>query len=382
MIFIERNLGGNLDTVKEQNLSVALKLIQGTRGLSRIDISRITGLRQATITKILTKLIEYDLVEESRTEKTPRGRPPVSLELKDSYFTAGIKIARGYIAGCACDIRGKAREIFEDTYCDDTELAEKAEGIVERILSTVDRERVLGIGIAFPRNYGTEKNSGEIAAKALAKFGYPVYTEHDAVCGALNEYHFVNSERPSHLCCIETYKGVGAAFLEDGEPYRGGNMRAGEIGHMIVEPKGIKCHCGAVGCLENYCSTSALERFYREESGEKKSIDEILSLVNSGDERAVRAFNTLCDYLAIGIVNIVRTVNPDEIVIPDRIAKAATVLERELKKRVFGILPENSVKLTVRQYDKTAALRGANAVVLGHALNSPCAFFEKYVKRQ
>ena len=145
MIFIERNLGGNLDTVKEQNLSVALKLIQGTRGLSRIDISRITGLRQATITKILTRLIEYDLVEESLAEKPPRGRPPVSLKLKGSYFTAGIKVARGYIAGCACDIRGKAREIFEDTYENDAELAEKAARLAEKVLSTVDRDRFLGI---------------------------------------------------------------------------------------------------------------------------------------------------------------------------------------------------------------------------------------------
>lgn len=380
MVAIGANLGGNLDTIKEQNLSVTLRLIQRTKGLSRIDLSRLTGLRQATITKILTKLIEYDLIEETHTEKPPRGRPPVSLELKGTYYTVGIQVTRGYIAGCSCNIAGKAGKIFEDTYSGDEELAEKAVSVAKKVLASTDAERVLGIGVAYPRNYGGEKNSGEIAASALESLGYPVFTEHDAVCAALNEYLFVNSEKPSNLCCVATYKGIGAAFLNDGEPYRGGSLRAGEIGHMIVEPNGIPCRCGARGCLENYCSTSALERVYEQQSGKRLGASEILELVNDGDGEAMRAFSYVCDYLAIGLVNIVRTLDPDEIVIPDRLAIAAKALESGLDRRMFAVLPRNAVKLTVRKYDKTATMRGANAVVFGHALNAPCTFFEKYVK--
>jgi predicted NBD/HSP70 family sugar kinase len=44
-----------------------------------------------------------------------------------------------------------------------------------------------------------------------------------------------------------------------GHPYRGHTGRAGELGHVIVEPGGRPCACGNRGCLECYASLSAAQ---------------------------------------------------------------------------------------------------------------------------
>src|SRR3546814_14852158 len=58
--------------------------------------------------------------------------------------------------------------------------------------------------------------------------------------------------------------GVGGGLCLDGTLHRGGFGIAGEIGHVRVERNGRKCGCGRFGCLEQYASGTALERFARE----------------------------------------------------------------------------------------------------------------------
>ena len=44
--------------------------------------------------------------------------------------------------------------------------------------------------------------------------------------------------------------GIGAGLVVDGRIWRGANGYAGEFGHMTIDPDGIECACGNVGCLE------------------------------------------------------------------------------------------------------------------------------------
>lgn len=45
----------------------------------------------------------------------------------------------------------------------------------------------------------------------------------------------------------------------DGVRLRGARGNAGSIAHVCVEPGGLPCRCGALGCLEPYVSSTALE---------------------------------------------------------------------------------------------------------------------------
>ncbi len=54
--------------------------------------------------------------------------------------------------------------------------------------------------------------------------------------------------------------GVGGGIVSGGRLLRGRMGNAGHIGHVIVEPGGRPCPCGGTGCLEAYCSGSAIEQ--------------------------------------------------------------------------------------------------------------------------
>lgn len=52
--------------------------------------------------------------------------------------------------------------------------------------------------------------------------------------------------------------GVGGAIAIDGKVVTGVTGRAGELGHMTVEPGGVMCGCGNRGCLETLASAPAI----------------------------------------------------------------------------------------------------------------------------
>jgi glucokinase len=54
--------------------------------------------------------------------------------------------------------------------------------------------------------------------------------------------------------------GVGGGIVCDGRLLDGADGNAGHIGHVIVEPDGAVCGCGARGCVEAEASGTALAR--------------------------------------------------------------------------------------------------------------------------
>ncbi len=52
--------------------------------------------------------------------------------------------------------------------------------------------------------------------------------------------------------------GVGGGIVLDGRLLDGAGGNAGHIGHVIVEPGGRQCRCGARGCLEAEASGTAI----------------------------------------------------------------------------------------------------------------------------
>jgi glucokinase len=52
---------------------------------------------------------------------------------------------------------------------------------------------------------------------------------------------------------------VDSAAVVAGRRLRGAHGNAGSLAHVVVEPGGKACWCGARGCAETYLSTSAIE---------------------------------------------------------------------------------------------------------------------------
>lgn len=87
----------------------------------------------------------------------------------------------------------------------------------------------------------------------------PVFGDLDAKAFALAEGWLGAARGVSNFIGMVVSTGIGGGIVVDGELLDGATGNAGHIGHVIVDPEGHRCGCGARGCLEAEASGTAIE---------------------------------------------------------------------------------------------------------------------------
>ncbi|HXW35678.1 MAG TPA: ROK family protein, partial [Acidimicrobiales bacterium] len=88
--------------------------------------------------------------------------------------------------------------------------------------------------------------------------GLPTAVDNDAKALALAEGWVGAAAGLCDFLAMVVSTGVGGGIVLDGRLLDGGDGNAGHIGHVIVEPEGRQCACGAFGCLEAEASGTAI----------------------------------------------------------------------------------------------------------------------------
>jgi len=104
----------------------------------------------------------------------------------------------------------------------------------------------------------------------------------------------------------------------DGKPVvqAGRQGIGGEWGHNILEENGYECYCGKRGCNEQVISGPALQRFYREQSGESRNLKEILDRhYQRIDPYATATIERLLENFGRAVSTLVNILDPDAIVL-------------------------------------------------------------------
>jgi glucokinase len=89
--------------------------------------------------------------------------------------------------------------------------------------------------------------------------GVPLAIDNDAKALALGEGWRGGATGERDYLAMVVSSGVGGGIVLDGRLLEGASGNAGHIGHVIVEPDGRTCGCGARGCLEAEASGLAIE---------------------------------------------------------------------------------------------------------------------------
>lgn len=174
--------------------------------------------------------------------------------------------------------------------------------------------------------------------------GRPVYTENDANCLALAEYHMgiVPQVAPGAKSVFGVIlgTGVGGGIVAHGRLLSGHNGIAGEWGHNFLDASGGECYCGKKGCVETLISGPALERFYAGQSGEKRHLKEIVERARAGaDEAARQTLQRLIHFFGYGISWVINILDPEVIVIGGGVGNIEELYThgvREAKKYIFN----------------------------------------------
>lgn len=186
------------------------------------------------------------------------------------------------------------------------------------------------IGIGTPGSYDPitfiHKNSnttclnGRTFKKDLErKLGLPLDMANDANCFAIAEATLgaVPALLPDAKVVfgIIMGTGVGGGLVVEGKVIHGRHGIGGEFGHIRTEENDILCYCGHTGCNENVMSGPALEKFYFQRSGDKKSMKEISSAWKEGDVHAMATRDRMLHNFGLACSYVVNLIDPDAIVI-------------------------------------------------------------------
>ena len=117
---------------------------------------------------------------------------------------------------------------------------------------TPNCETVSPLNLGAWRNFPLRKRLKEITE-------LDVFGDLDAKALALAEGWVGAAQGRNNFMAMVVSTGIGGGIVIDGQLLDGATGNAGHIGHVIVEPNGRRCVCGARGCLEAEASGTAIE---------------------------------------------------------------------------------------------------------------------------
>ena len=186
----------------------------------------------------------------------------------------------------------------------------------------------------------TSLNGRPLPADLNAALSMDVLVANDANCFALAEATLGVAKGASVVFGVIMGTGVGGGVVVNGKVLNGAQGIAGEWGHNLLEPNGLPCYCGKIGCVETVLSGPFLERHYASLSGTRRSLKEIVALANAGEDAdAVATLERLYDRFGEGLSVIVNILDPDVIVLGGGVGNIPSLYNRgreAVEKYVFN----------------------------------------------
>ena len=207
--------------------------------------------------------------------------------------------------------------------------------------------------ILYSNNFGWE--NVPFAEEMEKLLPLPISMANDADAAALGEVCAGAAQRARSAVLLTLGTGVGGGVIIDGHIFHGPVRGGCEIGHMVIAAGGETCTCGRSGCMEAYCSASALIRMATEEmekspeSALRKLCDEAGGKMNGkipfdaaqmGDEAGRRVIDEYESYLACGIANVINIFRPEKVILGGGVAaqrdNLTVPLTEMVKNMCFG----------------------------------------------
>ncbi len=218
----------------------------------------------------------------------------------------------------------------------------------------------------------------EVFLKHIQK---PFFVDNDANVAALAESVAGVSAGTDSSVFITLGTGIGSGIILNGRIWKGFHNIGGELGHMILSLDGVPCSCGNHGCVERYCSATALIRMAREQvkndpyslilalaemDPQKINARIVINAAKENDPLAMDLFRKYVSALSQMIANVVNFLDPEVIVLGGGVSKAGRFLLDAVRDEypryiLFKGLPFPSVEL---------AVLGAEAGIIGAAMLS------------
>ncbi len=371
--------GASSELARDVNRDMILELLRTRQPISRVDLSRISGLQRSTVSLIVEELQKEKWITEGAAVKTARGRRPTMLSLNDDLviLVADIRPSQAILALMDLNARFLSREVIALSSDPATGVATLVERM-QRMRANYPNKIFEGIGISLPGRVDPETQQLVLApnlkwqqydTKSKLEHEMQLQVEMDNAANAclLSEIWFGRLAGIRNAVLITISEGVGAAILADGQLILGSGGLAGEFGHIPLDPSGPRCGCGLDGCWEMFASSRAALRYYAESKPKRAAttIQELLTLASEGQQQALSALDRQAKYIGQGLRLVTAALSPEAILFAGDITasweRSGQIVQAEVSRRMLaGPTPQ----LIPIGDGELARLRGAAALVL------------------
>lgn len=247
------------------------------------------------------------------------------------------------------------------------------DGIVAALQPMLARNRVSGVGVSVAGFLDRKRGAMVVNANLPALCGFPLRRdlenrlalacrlEVDSNASTVAEFRYGKGRGAKRLLGVTVGTGLGGGVIVDGRLLRHTGECAGDLGHIIVSPKGRRCTCGANGCLEAMVCSAALS--YR--AGGRR-VRDILSDARAGEQRSLDALAETGWWLGLGLASLSPLFAPDRIIVGGGISAAGDfLLEPARMSYLLHAASEfKHVEILGSSFDGWEGIVGAGSLVL------------------
>lgn len=305
----------------------------------------------------------------------------IGVDIGGTGIQAGIVNAQGEIIG--------QKECLTNTKLGFIKVIESIRGLVDNLLEdyemTSEDIELLGFGVPSfinPRGQVTCVNLNWYEEPFLPTLrerfpDFNIAAENDATVAALAEAKFGSMKGYPYAILLTLGTGLGSGIIINGKPFVGAHGMGSELGHMVIGVNDFKCKCGNNGCFETFCSATGIVRYTKKliRIGKESclvnsckgdlnrlSAKKVFDAYREGDTTAIQSINRFKRYLAIGIANIINSIDPHIIAIGGGVSRAGDIildgLEDEIRKHIL-YKKESFAKVVVATLGNEAGIVGA-----------------------
>jgi predicted NBD/HSP70 family sugar kinase len=391
---IEERKSSYAELARHANRGAVLDSVRRISPTSVGQIAEEVHLSRATVTSIVSEMLQSGLLEDAGQADSTGGRRPALLRFRsDARLAIGVVALDGEIVCVLTDLDGqilKRHVLPWDGRSAEDMLRAVIEG-ASALVAGIARERIVALGLGLPGViqadsgailcctsmgwYGPPIDARRIVEAAL---GWPTYVANRSRIASLGEIHAGVGRGASSLLYVYLGRGVVAGIVLNEEIYAGASSNAGELGHSSIVADGPLCHCGNRGCVELYASESAVvnlaaakardfpDSMLRLATGgqlQSMTLDTVIASARAGDPAASAVFSEVGKYLGMALSQVLNALDPQMLVLGGPVGcKAGELLlqptYRELQRRMAPMMLD-SLRVAAGSIDMDSTAIGA-----------------------
>lgn len=342
--------------LKQENKKKIYREIYTNKSVSKNTILKELNFSLPTITQNLEELEKEGLIFKEGQYQSTGGRPAAIYMLnQNARLAIGIDLHPNSIEIAAINLYGTiVKESSKYITFMHSKSYFKAFGdFVNEFLSSLqltNRENILGIGIGIPGIIAPDGNqmlysevlkTSEFTLSDLTEYieNIPIYFYHNAEASAFAEIW--NGKITGSALVLTLDNCFCNALILNGKVYQG-KLSSGTLEHMVLHPGGEACYCGKRGCVDSYCSASAIRRKMRQ-----TNLDEFFIDLRNGNREAMKIWDNYLSELALTIDNC-RMIIASDIILSGLIQKYITADDiNVLKEKIMEITTFKSLEFNI-----------------------------------